>query len=189
MTVKINAEAALAFVLKDEGGYAERNTEGGGAVNMGITFQTFAVWRKLKNMLDPTFADLKAMPVAEAKAIYAAQYMQPTGFDDLPIGVDYVVFDAAVNGGVTGSIKLLQQALGLKPVDGHYGLNTRWAARHRDRDTLIDAFCNARLTSYKKLRRFSEPYKAGATRTWGDIWSARIKLVAKRAKTMGDNHA
>jgi lysozyme family protein len=187
--MKTNSDAAMAFVLKDEGGYAERNTEGGGAVNMGITFQTFVAWRRLAKKPEPTFADLKAMPIAEAKAIYAAQYMQPTGFDDLPIGVDYVVFDAAVNGGVTGSIKLLQEALGIKPIDGHYGLNTRWAARHRDHDTLIDGFCYFRLKTYKKLRRFNEPYKVGATRTWGDIWTARIKLVAKRAKIMGDEHA
>ena len=183
--MKTNSDAALAFVLKDEGGYAERNTEGGGAVNMGITFTTFVAWRKLAKMLDPTFADLKVMQISEAKAIYRAQYMAPTGFDDLPIGVDYVVFDAAVNGGVTGSIMLLQRALGLKPVDGHYGLNTRWAARHRNPEKLIDALCDARLATYKKLKRFNEPYKPGATRTWGDIWSARIKVVAKRAKTMG----
>lgn len=187
--MKQNAHASLTLVLKDEGGYAERNTEGGGAVNMGVTFSTFKAWRKLANKAEPTFADLKAMPVDEAKAIYRAQYMNPTGFDDLPVGVDYVVFDAAVNGGVTGSIKLLQQALGHKPVDGHYGLNTRWAARHRDPAKLIDAICEARVAHYKKLKRFNEPYKPGAARTWGDIWSARIKLVAKRAKTMGEQNA
>lgn len=43
--MKLNSEASLAYVLKDEGGYAERNTEGGGAVNRGITHSTFVAWR------------------------------------------------------------------------------------------------------------------------------------------------
>jgi hypothetical protein len=42
--------------------------EGGGAVNMGITFTVFVAWRLAHGKPHPTFADLKAMPLAELKA-------------------------------------------------------------------------------------------------------------------------
>jgi lysozyme family protein len=196
--MKSNLDSALAFVLKDEGGYAEREEELGGAVNMGITFTVFAAWRQGKGMPMPTFADMKAMTVDEAKQIYTAQYVSPVHFDDLPTGVDYVVLDAAVNGGVTGSIKLLQTALGLKPVDGHYGLVTKWAANHRDVPKLIAALCAARLAHYKTFKRFTKQVvtakgpltnKDGTPKTWGDIWATRIKLVEKRALAMAGQPA
>src|SRR5882757_9614145 len=103
--MKSNELAALDFVLKDEGGYAERPEEGGGAVNKGVTFTVFKAWRLKQNKPEPTWADLKAMTVEEAGQIYAAQFFEGVHFDDLPAGIDYCVLDAAVNGGVAGSIK------------------------------------------------------------------------------------
>ena len=179
-----NEKASLYYVFNDEGGYAERNTEGGGAVNMGITFTVFVAWRQSKGVPYSTFADLKAMTQEEATEIYKAHFLSAIHFDDLPAGVDYVVLNAAIQGGVTGSIKLLQTALKIKPVDGHYGLVTRWAARHRHAPDLINWICDEQLAKYKTFKRFSEPYKDGAKRTWGDIWTARIKLVNKRAQAM-----
>lgn len=182
--MRYNEKASLDYVFKDEGGYAERNTEGGGAVNMGITFTVFVAWRQAKGIPHSTFADLKAMTREEAADIYRAHFLSSIHFDDMPSGVDYVVLNAAIQGGVTGSIKLLQTALKLKPVDGHYGLVTRWAATHRRASDLINWLCAEQLAKYKTFKRFTDPYKEGATRTWGDIWTARIKLVNKRAQAM-----
>jgi lysozyme family protein len=181
--MKSNIEAALAFVFKDEGGYAERNTEGGGAVNRGVTFTVFSAWRLAKKS-PASFADLKAMSQAEAADIYQAQYIKAISFEDLPKGIDYCVLDAAINGGVTGSLKLLQKALNLKPVDGHLGVVTKWAANHRPVPALIDALCDVRIAHYKTLKRFAAPYQVGKTKTWGDIWTARINMVRSRAKAM-----
>jgi lysozyme family protein len=192
--MKSNLDSALAFVLKDKGGYAERDTEGGGAFNMGVTFTVFAAWRQGKGLPMPTFANLKAMTREEAIEIYKAQYLKGVSFDDMPIGVDYVVLDAAVNGGVTGSLMLLQIALGMNEVDGHFGAVTKWAANHRDVPELISKFCATRLAKYKTFKRFTviaNPTKKDGTptpkeklKTWGDIWSARIQVVEKRALAM-----
>lgn len=182
--MKSNTEAALAFVYKDEGGYAERPTEGGGSVNMGITFTVFSAWRQLAGKPAPTWADLKAMTVDEATQIYEAQFLTGVHFDDLPAGADYCVLDAAINGGVAGSIKLLQAVLGFAVADGHYGLVTRWAVQHRPVAKLIDDLCDARLAHYKTFSRFNQPYAAGKTKTWGDIWTERIAEVRIRAHGM-----
>lgn len=177
-------DTALAWVFQDEGGYAERKEEGGGAVNMGITFAVFSAWRTGQGKPTPTFSDLRAMTREEAAAIYTAQYLAPIHFDELPAGVDYAVLDAAVNGGVTGSIKILQRALGMNEIDGHFGLVTRWAANHRDVPMLIGKLCDLRLATYKTYKTYDVPIKAGSARTWGDVWTARIGKVRARALAM-----
>lgn len=186
--MKSNTAAALAFVFKDEGGYAERNTEGGGAVNRGITFTVFKAWRLAHGQPEPTFADLKASSIEEATEIYQAQFLGGVHFDELPAGVDYVVLNAAIQGGVTGAVKLLQQALSLAPVDGHYGLVTRWAANHRPVVDLINKLCDVQLAKYQTFKRWTEIANPTAAkekqRTWGQIWGDRIALVRKRGLGM-----
>lgn len=183
--MKDNLTRALEWVFKDEGGYAERPEEGGGAVNMGITFSVFKAWRLLHGKPEPTWEDLKNMGKPEATEIYHAQYLEDIHFDDLPAGADYAVYDASVNGGVAGSIKILQQALGLV-VDGHFGLVTRWAANHRDVPALINALCDIRLKTYQGFGRWNtiaNP-KAAKPVTWGTIWGNRIAVVRKRSLDM-----
>jgi len=186
--MKSNTDAALAYVFKDEGGYAERPEEGGGAVNRGVTFTVFSAWRKTKGYPEPTWADLKAMTVEEATEIYKAQYLYGVHFDELPAGVDYAVLDASITGGISGSIKLLQEVLGLKPVDGQYGLVTRWAATHRPVAGLINKLCDARLAKYKTFKIYNKIANPTAIpekqKTWGQIWATRIEVVRKRATGM-----
>lgn len=186
--MRANVDAALAFVFRDEGGYAERPEEGGGAVNMGITFTVFKFWRLGIGLPEPTWADLKAMTKEEATEIYIVQYLNAVHFDELPAGVDYAVYDASITGGVTGSIKLLQEALGLKPVDGNYGLVTKWAANHRVVPELINKLCDLRLAKYKTFKiynKIANPAKPVEKQvTWGKIWSNRIEEVRKRSMSM-----
>jgi len=184
--MKENRKAALDYIFRHEGGYAERAEEGGGAVNMGVTFAVFQAWRKLHGKPEPTWSDLKAMERVEAEEIYGAQYLDPIHFDELPAGIDYCVLDAAILGGVTGAIKVLQTALKHEPVDGHFGLRTRWAARHRDVPKLIEAFCEARIAKYRLFRTWKKVANLKTGKTWGAIWSERINTVRERALKMAE---
>ena len=157
--MKANLDKAIGYLLEDEGGYAERATEPGGAVNMGVSFATFVSWRASEKKPKPTFADLKAMTVAEATAIYTALYATPIGFNALAGGLDYAALDAAVNEGLHGALGLLSITSPLK-----------------DMKTRIGAISDVRLL-VKKLR--PEWAKDGPG------WTARIGgRVVSRASAM-----
>lgn len=184
--MRTNRSAALAYVFTDEGGYAERAIEPGGAVNMGVSFERFVAWRQLKGKPHPTFADLKAMTRDEATALYDKFFLTPAHFDDLPAGVDYVVLDGFING---GGLTILQRALGLADgepeVEHHqFGPKTLWGAVHRDAKTFVGKLCDTRLARNKTLRAYHQPVKTGSTTTFGVVWDRRTELVRGRALKM-----
>jgi lysozyme family protein len=111
--MKSNLANALSFIFKDEGGFAQRATEPGGAVNMGVSMAAFAAWRTSQKKPRPSIADLKAMTQAEATMIYETNYAAHIGFNGLPPGLDYAALDAAVNEGVGAAQGLLTITLPL----------------------------------------------------------------------------
>ncbi len=176
-------DEAIAWVLLDEGGYAERAMEGGGAVNMGITFTVFVAWRLAHGKPHPTFADLRAMPITEAKAIYAAEFAAPLQFDRMPIGTSYVILDSAVNNGKGGCQKTIEMAVG-QPVDGKFDAVSFWAASHRPPAQFVNAFCDARAKRQKTFKDYPVRINPAKPRTWGQAWDERNEKVRKRALAM-----
>ena len=70
---------------------------------------------------------LKAITDEQLQKIYKTGYWDRCKCDQLENGVDYVVFDQAVNSGPSRSAKWLQKAIGTA-VDGGIGPNTITAA-------------------------------------------------------------
>lgn len=176
-------DEALSYIFPDEGGYEERALEGGGAVNMGITFTVFSAWRKAQGKPAPTFADLKTMTIAEATAIYTIKFAAPIHFDKMPPGTGYVILDSAVNNGLSGCQRFVERAVG-QPEDGKFDPITFWAASHRDPVLFINAFCDARAAGQKRFRNYHVRIAPGKPRTWGMAWDARNEKVRKRALAM-----
>jgi lysozyme family protein len=110
--MKGNFDKAVAFVFVSEGGFAEKDTEPGGAVNMGVSMQTFVAFMAPTPV---TIDDLRHMSVATATTIYQTRYAGRIGFDDMPAGLDYCMLDASVNEGVTASLVFLALAMNIKP--------------------------------------------------------------------------
>ncbi|HEY9657378.1 MAG TPA: glycosyl hydrolase 108 family protein [Allocoleopsis sp.] len=186
-----NRRAVLDYVFAHEGGYAERPEEGGGAVNMGITFTVFKDWIKSHNVYaEPTWEDLKSLTRKEAEEIYVAKFLTPVHFDDFPAGIDYCVYDCSVNSGVAGSFKILQKALGLKPVNGKYDLRMKWAVNHRDPYEFIKLLCKTRLDTYRGYKTWNKianpTAPKGKQKTWGQIWTDRVNAVENRAIAMAE---
>ena len=77
-----------------------------------ISASRFADYRKYVKP-DATAADVRAMSVDEAKAIYRKHYWDAQRCDELPAGVDYSVFDYGVNSGIGRSGKVLRRVVGL----------------------------------------------------------------------------
>jgi lysozyme family protein len=96
--MKDNRAIAIAYLKEDEGGYAERATEPGGAVNHGISLTAFREWRNRKGRPTPTIFDLKEISDAEVMEFYG-EVCDRIRFDFLPSGFDYAALDAAVNEG------------------------------------------------------------------------------------------
>src|SRR5882757_2395156 len=98
---------AIDRLLKSEGGYVNHPSDPGGPTNFGITLGDYRKYKKR----DATAADVRRMKVAEAKDIYRSKYWAAIRGDDLPAGVDYCLFDYAVNSGTGRAPKALQRVL------------------------------------------------------------------------------
>ncbi|HSG62644.1 MAG TPA: putative peptidoglycan-binding domain-containing protein, partial [Pseudomonadales bacterium] len=91
--------------------------------------------------------------------------------DDLPAGVNYCVFDAAVNSGTGRAAKWLQEAVGAV-ADGAIGPNTLAKVAAHDADSLVNAYCDIRLNFLKSLKTFD---------TFGKGWTRRVDGVRQAA--------
>lgn len=177
MTAK-NFTASLKLVLVHEGGYSNHPKDPGGATMNGVTQRVYDAYRVGKGL---TKRSVKSLAPAEREAIYRLQYWDAVQGDKLPAGIDYVVFDGAVNSGPKQSIKWLQRALGAAyngPVDGVLGMGTLAALDGiQDHDALVDRICSRRLAFLKALKTWPT-FKGG--------WSARINGVRSAGRAMAD---
>ena len=159
--------ACLAFTLapENEGGWADNPADPGGATMRGVTLATFRAYQH-----DPaaTKAQLRAIGDAELRAIYGTGYWHPPRCQDLPNGVDLMVFDFGVNAGPGRSVRLLQQAVGVA-ADGWVGPGTLAAVAAHDRAGLVASLVQAQRDYYRSLPTFG---------TFGRGWMARL---ARRA--------
>jgi lysozyme family protein len=121
-------------------------------------------------------ADVKALTEDEAGDIYRARYWSAVHGDDLPAGVDYAVFDFAVNSGPARAIMSLQRALGVAD-DGKLGPLTLAALQHANPRKVVNAICDDRLAMMKRLSTWS---------VFGKGWGRRVADVRVAALSMTD---
>lgn len=165
-----NFDQALDRLLIHEGGYSNHPSDPGGPTNYGITIIDY---RKYINA-EATADDVRRMSIEDAKAIYRARYWGALRCDELPLGVDYAVFDYGVNSGVSRAIKVLQRILGLED-DGKIGPETLRAVQRRAPDDLVKDICDERLRFLKKLKTWP---------VFGKGWGRRVAEVKSAALIM-----
>jgi lysozyme family protein len=151
---------ALSHVLKHEGGYVNHPSDPGGATNFGITRDTLAEWRDRH----VTIEEVKDLSKDEAAEIYKYKYWDAAKCGKMPAGVALIVFDGAVNHGVSQSSKFLQRALGVD-ADGKVGSKTLAAIEEIDAVDLIVEIASQRMRFYGRLSTFT---------TFGLGWSRRL---------------
>lgn len=171
-----NFDRALARVLVHEGGYAHHPADPGGATMKGVTQRVYDGWRRRKGL--PARSVRRIAP-DEIAAIYRAQYWRAVRADDLPPGLDYCLFDAAVNSGPAQAAKWLQRALGTAP-DGQIGTLTLAALEGRPVAGLIEAVCDRRLVLLRTLSTFPT-FGAGWTRRVGEVRRAALAMARGEA--------
>lgn len=168
--MKENFEAALKAILHHEGGYVNHPADPGGMTNLGVTKRVWEEWvghevsEKIMRELTPEIVG----------PMYKVKYWDKIKGDELPTGVDYVVFDAAVNSGPGRAAKWLQACVGVEP-DGGIGPKTLAAVRAFDANQLIEDYAKRRLSFLIDLPTWN---------TFGKGWGRRVAEVQKTGLDM-----
>ncbi len=164
-----NFNECLELVLKHEGGFVNHPKDPGGATNRGVTQKVYDAYRKTRAR---PIQSVKFISEDEVKAIYKFQYWDRVQGDFLPRGLDYAVFDFAVNSGVGRASKYLQACVGTKQ-DGVIGAMT--IAAIGKPANVINALCDRRMSFLRNLDTFL---------AFGRGWTRRVVDVRKHALEM-----
>ena len=164
--MKDNFDECVKMLLHHEGGYVNHPKDPGGETNLGVTKRVYEKWGGTKDMKDLTVEDVAP--------IYKKNYWNRCKCDDLESGVDWVVFDWAVNSGTGRSAKAIQKICGASQ-DGAIGPKTLALIKTQDTEYVIEEFGKIRQNFYESLKTFN---------TFGKGWTRRNKETTEKAIKM-----
>ena len=168
--MKSNFDACLAHVLKSEGGFVDNPADPGGMTNLGCTKW---VWEEFVGH-PVTESDMRKLMPEDVAPLYKLKYWDKIAGDDLPVGLDYAVFDAAINSGPGRAAKWLQETVGAT-VDGDIGPGTLKAVEAHPTRNLISLYNDTRLQFLESLPTWE---------SFGKGWSSRISQVQSIAQKL-----
>ncbi len=158
-----NFKKSLNALFYWEGGYVNDPNDPGGKTKYGISKRAY-----------PN-VDISKLTKKKAGEIYFNDYWEPCGCEDLPAGIDLIVFDTAVNCGTDKSVRILQESVG-SSVDGVYGPNTQAAAEKSNQQSAIKEFVARRAVYYGKLAKLDR-FGLGWMRRLADMHQRALNLV------------
>ena len=165
-----NWQKSFELMLQSEGGFVNHPRDPGGMTNLGVTKATWESW--VGREVDE--AEMRGLTADKVEPLYKERYFDAVRGDELPMGLDYLMFDFAVNAGAGRAIKILQAAVGVTP-DGGFGPITMAAVQAVDPNELIERFSQAKEDFYRSLTTFS---------TFGKGWLNRVADVKVKASAM-----
>jgi lysozyme family protein len=167
-----NFQLSLEKLLVHEGGFVNHPDDPGGMTNLGVTIKVWEEWVG-HPVAEKEMRNLTPLMVGP---LYKRKYWDACRADDLISGVDYCVFDVAVNSGVGRAVKLLQSVVGATP-DGGYGSITAALVKKAEENPakLIEDYCAKRLEFLQSLKAFP---------TFGKGWTRRVEEVKAEALKM-----
>ena len=168
--MKDNFDAALKAILHHEGGYVNHPADPGGMTNLGVTKRIWEEW--VGHEVDEKA--MRGLTPEMVAPLYKVKYWDKIKGDELPTGVDYCVFDAAVNSGPGRAAKWLQACVGVEP-DGGIGPKTLAAVAAFDPKELVEDYAKRRLSFLMDLKTWP---------TFGKGWGRRVAEVQTSASTM-----
>jgi lysozyme family protein len=176
--MKENFDAALRHLLKSEGGFTADPRDPGnklpdgraGCTMLGVTQATYESFIGKRT----TQENMRQLTADDVAPIYRKKYWDAVKADELPSGLDYLMFDFAVNAGPGRAIKIMQESLGVT-ADGVIGRMTLKAIADADSQELIDKFSEEKSDYYRSLKTFE---------TFGKGWLNRVAEVKGYASDM-----
>ena len=168
--MKENFEPCFAHVLKSEGGFVNDPHDPGGMTNLGVTKKTWEGY--VGHAVSEN--DMRSLTVDTVSGLYESRYWDIVKCNELQSGLDYVVFDTAVNNGVSRAARYLQGAAGV-PEDGVIGPLTLKTVLECNTADLINKICDRRIALYQRQPEFPHDGKG---------WLSRVESVRKTALEM-----
>jgi lysozyme family protein len=173
-----NWQQAFEQMLASEGGFTADERDKGnllpdgrkGSTMLGVT--QFNWEQHVGHQV--THDQMRKLTPTDVEPLYKKKYWDVVRADELPSGIDYLVFDLGVNAGPGRSIKLLQTAVGVTP-DGGLGPISMAAVLAADPVKLIEDFSQAKEDFYRSLDDF---------KTYGTGWLNRVAAVKVKATSM-----
>jgi lysozyme family protein len=165
-----NWKKSFEMMLASEGGYVNHPSDPGGMTNLGVTKRVWEEWTGRES----NEAEMRALTPELVETLYKVRFWDACRCDEMPSGIDYLVFDFAVNAGPSCSAKILQEAVGVD-ADGMIGPVTLAAVKAQDPDWLIEQFSQAKKDFYRSLGTFE---------TFGKGWLDRIEQVKVKSISM-----
>jgi len=172
----MNANFDFCFdrIIKSEGGYVWDKDDAGGETNLGVTKQAWSEF--LKRPIQD--GEMKKLTVSDVKPFYKQIYWDSIKCDDLPSGLDYVVFDFGINAGTKKSAKFLQRVVGAVE-DGSVGPATLQLVKTIEVPLLIKTFTELKENFYNSIVQnnpVQEKFFKG--------WMNRVASVQTTAESM-----
>jgi|TARA_R100001510_G_C7539862_1_gene127897 lysozyme family protein len=164
--MKENFDECLKMLLHHEGGYVNHPKDPGGETNLGVTKRVYEKWGGTKDMKDLTVEDVAP--------IYKKNYWDKCKCSDLDSGLDWAVFDWAVNSGTGRAAKAVQKICGASQ-DGAIGPKTLALVKGQNTEYMIEEFGKIRQNFYESLSTFN---------TFGKGWTRRNSETTKKALEM-----
>lgn len=175
--MKENFEVSLKLTLVYEGGWSDHPADPGGATMRGVTQSVYDDDRDSRRLPRQS---VRLITDAELHNIYRRRYWQLVGADALPGGVDYAMFDFAVNSGVGRAVKTAQAVVGM-PATGVMSAGVVQAVLEFVQVhgvlAATDGICHARAQFLRSLKTFG---------TFGRGWMRRV-MGETDGRQMGDS--
>lgn len=165
-----NWQKSFELMLQSEGGFANHPSDPGGMTNLGVTKATWENW--IGRQSDE--AEMRGLTPEKVEPMYRKKFWDAVRGDELKVGIDYLMFDFAVNAGAGRAIKTLQTAIGV-PADGGFGPVTMASMKSYEPVKLIERFSQAKEDFYRSLNTFD---------VFGKGWLNRVAKVKAEALTM-----
>jgi len=144
-------DSCLQYVLQWEGGFVHDPQDRGGATNKGITQKTYNTYLTKQQL---PLRSVEEIDDDEVTEIYKNEYWDKCHCADIPVPLDLIVFDSAVQHGVSRASKWLQHCVGSVP-DGIIGTNTIYALHGKVLDKrlqdVMDNYLNGRISFYAQI--------------------------------------
>lgn len=153
-----------------EGGFSNHPADPGGMTNHGVTLRVWSAWVGR----DVTEAEMRALTHEDVAPLYRERYWDTVKADQLPSGLDYAVFDAAVNSGSNQASKWLQRSVNAAD-DGRIGPMTLKAVSGHSAAEVVTRFNEQRQNFLEGLKTFA---------TFGNGWTRRVSEVQTTAMLM-----